>query len=358
MFGSRQVGILTHPGFNDIGSVVGGVLGFLGSDEQADAAKSAAAQSAAASQAAIDLQRQMYEQTRADQTPWRETGQSSLNMLAQYMGVPSSYEQYYGMSDDELRNALLPEYTRQVTPPPPSAPFTGQFDNGYIPAFLNNALGRAGVLSGGSSASGTAVDEAALAARIAQIKQGLRGYDPKAAQFGSLMRPFSMADYQADPGYAFRLSEGLKALDRSAAARGGLLSGATLKGAQRYGQDMASQEYQNAYNRYQSNQTNQFNRLASMAGLGQTANQALQQAGTNYAGSVGNITMNNAANQGNAALVAGQARASAYGGLGTTLGNALSSPSGSLGQYLSNTFGTTPSIGYGYGEPADWGWGG
>jgi len=43
---------------------------------------------------------------------------------------------------------------------------------------------------------------------------------------------FGMAQFQADPGYSFRMSEGMKALERSAAARGGLLSGATLKGIQ------------------------------------------------------------------------------------------------------------------------------
>lgn len=50
-------------------------------------------------------------------------------------------------------------------------------------------------------------------------------------------------DLAQDPGYAFRLAEGQKALERSAAARGGLLSGATLRGTQRFGQELASQEY-------------------------------------------------------------------------------------------------------------------
>lgn len=98
-----------------------------------------------------------------------------------------------------------------------------------------------------------------------------------------------------DPGYAFRMSEGLKALDRSASARGGLLSGAALKGITRYGQDAASQEYGNAYNRaltgYNANrgaQDTQYNRLASMAGLGQTAMGQTQNAAQNYATNVGN----------------------------------------------------------------------
>ena len=54
---------------------------------------------------------------------------------------------------------------------------------------------------------------------------GLEGGTAGAPDYGRYARDFTMADYQADPGYGFRLSEGMKALERSAAARGGLLSG-------------------------------------------------------------------------------------------------------------------------------------
>lgn len=55
-----------------------------------------------------------------------------------------------------------------------------------------------------------------------------------------------------DPGYDFRLGEGLKLLQGSAAARGALMSGATLRDITNYGQNAASQEYANAYGRYAS----------------------------------------------------------------------------------------------------------
>ena len=55
------------------------------------------------------------------------------------------------------------------------------------------------------------------------------GGDTGAAGYGKYGRDFAMSDYQADPGYAFRLGEGQKALDRQAAARGGLISGGALK---------------------------------------------------------------------------------------------------------------------------------
>jgi hypothetical protein len=141
---------------------------------------------------------------------------------------------------------------------------------------------------------------------------------------GDLMRSFNMSDFQADPGYGFRLAEGMKGIERSAAARGNLLSGGALKGIQRYGQDMASNEYQNAYNRYNTNQGNQFNRLSSMAGLGQTANTVLGNAGSSYANNVGQMGINTASAQANADLAGGASRMSGYLGAANAIGNALS----------------------------------
>ena len=107
--------------------------------------------------------------------------------------------------------------------------------------------------------------------------------------------PFGMSQFQADPGYGFRMSEGMKALERGAAARGGLLSGATLKGIQRFGQDLASQEYQNAFNRYQAERQARLGPLQSLAGVGQTTTQQLGQAGMQAAQNIGETQMSGAA---------------------------------------------------------------
>jgi hypothetical protein len=125
--------------------------------------------------------------------------------------------------------------------------------------------------------------------------------------------PFGMDQFQADPGYSFRMSEGMKGLERSAAARGGLLSGATLKGIQRFGQDLGSQEYQNAFNRYQTERQARLNPLQSLAGVGQTTSQQLGAAGTQMAGNVGNLMTSGAA-----------ARASGYVGGANALNQGLS----------------------------------
>jgi len=165
---------------------------------------------------------------------------------------------------------------------------------------------------------------------------GVPGYDPASA-----MKNFGASDFQADPGYAFRLSEGMKALDRTAASRGGLLSGATLKGAQRYGSDLASQEYQNAFNRYQANRAaqeqnygNAFNRfqterintlapLQSLAGVGQSASQQAAQASQNYATGAANTLGNFGNAQASNIIGAGNARASGYVGGANAIGSSV-----------------------------------
>jgi len=129
-------------------------------------------------------------------------------------------------------------------------------------------------------------------------------------------KPFDYNAMTADPGYGFRLSEGQKALDRQAAARGGLISGGALRAATRYGQEMGSQEYTNAFNRYQAERVAQLNPLQSLAGMGQTTMTNL-----------GTMGAANAANMGNYAT--GGAAASAAGRVGQA--NAITS---GLGTYL------------------------
>jgi hypothetical protein len=125
-----------------------------------------------------------------------------------------------------------------------------------------------------------------------------------------------MQQFQQDPGYAFRLKEGQQALDRSAAARGGLISGGALKAAARYGQEMGSQEYTNAFNRYQAERQARLNPLQSLTGMSQTTANTLGAAGQNMASNVGEAQQNAAAAR--ASGYVGQANA-LTGGLNTYL---------------------------------------
>jgi len=138
------------------------------------------------------------------------------------------------------------------------------------------------------------------------------GGNASAAGYGKYGRDFGMADYQADPGYAFRLGEGQKALDRQAAARGGLISGGALKAATRYGQDMGSQEYQNAFNRYQTSRANQLQPLGNLMSMGQSA-----------ASNQGSAAGQYGANAGNAYMAAGNAAAAGQLGAANTLAGGI-----------------------------------
>jgi hypothetical protein len=138
------------------------------------------------------------------------------------------------------------------------------------------------------------------------------GGDASAEGYGGLARSFGQSDFEADPGYAFRQAEGMRALERSAAARGGLLSGNTMRGIQRFGQDLASQEYQNAFNRFQVERAARLNPLQSLMGSGQSAANVLTGATGQAAQNIGQMQ-----------LGAGQARASGYVGQANALAGAL-----------------------------------
>jgi hypothetical protein len=173
------------------------------------------------------------------------------------------------------------------------------------------------------------------------------GGDVNAADYGKYGRDFSMADYQADPGYAFRLSEGMKQLGSQARAQGGAVSGRTMMGAQNYAQNLASQEYGNAFNRYQTNRANQLQPLGNLMSTGQAA-------ASNQAAGAGNY----ATNAGNAITSAGAATAAGTLGAANTLANTLGSTASAYqnqsnfnnwlnrNQPLAATYGPTTMPGY------------
>ena len=183
-------------------------------------------------------------------------------------------------------------------------------------------------LFGASSANKAADTQAAAADRSAELQYKMYQENVQRQQpfleagVGALnkltaaadYKPFGMDQFKADPGYAFRLSEGQKALERSAAARGGLISSGALKAATRYGQDMGSQEYTNAFNRYQTERAALLNPLQSLAGVGMTTANTLGNAGASYGAGAGE------AYQG-----AANARASGYVGGANALTGGLSS---------------------------------
>jgi hypothetical protein len=158
------------------------------------------------------------------------------------------------------------------------------------------------------------------------------GGNAGAADYGKYKTAeFTPADFAAgvDPGYAFRLSEGLKGLDRQAAARGGLISGNALKAASGYAGDQASQEYQAAYNRYQTTRGNTLSPFQNLSAQGLNAAAMTGTAGAAY-GNAGGQAISNA----------GQGASTAFGNAGnaanTAYGNYGQGVTGALGAYGTN----------------------
>jgi len=194
-----------------------GVVGdLLGGRAERKAAKNAAEAQIGAANQANALEKQMYEQSRADQMPWLEQGKASLSQLAN--------------------------------------------------------LTRPG---------------------------------------GELMRTYGADDFQADPGYQFRLSEATRGADRSMAARGLTNSGTALRELSRVNQGMASDEFQNAYNRWMQQRQNQYNMLSGLANTGQVTGEQLANIGSNYSNQYGQ-NLGQAANARASSFVAG-GRAKAQG---------------------------------------------
>jgi hypothetical protein len=136
------------------------------------------------------------------------------------------------------------------------------------------------------------------------------GPDTGAADYGLFGR---QVDLMNDPGFNFRLREGTKDLDRRISAGGRMFSGGALKAGQQYSQELASQEYGNAFDRAMRLRAERGNALAGLYGGGLQAATGFGQDVGESARTVGDLMTSGAA-----------ARASGYIGGANALNNALS----------------------------------
>lgn len=141
------------------------------------------------------------------------------------------------------------------------------------------------------------------------------------ADLSGLNGSADFSSFERSPGYQFRLQQGEQALNRAAAARGRLDSGATMQDLMRFGQGIASEEF-----------GNYSNRLASLAGIGQSAT-----------GSTANLGAAAATNQGNALMQMGNARASGYAAGANAINQGIGNLAGMYGLYRTFQGGGTPN---------------
>lgn len=269
---------------------VGAGIAAVGVASNASSANKAASAQGKAAADANATQLSMYNTTRDDQAPWRASGNAALNALNIGLGLNNAYSAPE-QSESNFDQAAYIRAHPEITDP---SVWSGSAYSHYL-------------ASGNAFTGNNAYNQQLSQSRNPQTQAGQAG-------FGDLNRKFTAADFQTDPGYEFRLAEGMRGINNSAAARGGVLSGAALKAASKYNQGFASNEYSNAYNRFNTDQTNQFNRLASIAGVGQTANSQVAAAGQNMAN---NVSQNQ--------LGAGNAQASGYIGQSNALTGGLAS---------------------------------
>lgn len=154
--------------------------------------------------------------------------------------------------------------------------------------------------------------ETGIEAQNALARMAGIGPDTGAPDYGVLGRPFGENELVVDPGYGFRLKEGMRDLDRRLSAGGRMFSGGALKAGQQYGQELASQEYQNAFTRAMELRMQRGNALSGLYGGG-------LQAAVGFGQDVGQ----SARNIGDLVTSGGAARASGYIGQANALNQAL-----------------------------------
>ena len=193
---------------------------------------------------------------------------------------------------------------------------------------------------------------------IGNLSQMLQPGGQLTQGYGSFTAPTGVTE-QNDPGYQFRLQQGMSALQNSAAARGGLLSTGTAKNINDYAQNSASNEYGNVYNRalqtygtnfntFNSNQSNLYNRLAGVSGLGAQAGSSLGgllQSGANNIANTNNVASGQVAGS---LQNAGAAQASGIIGANNAWQGALGGIANNLGGFMAGGgFGGGGASGYG-----------
>ncbi len=313
-----------------IGGAISAGASLLGGAMSSGSASNAANEQAAATQAAIAEQRRQYDQTRADQAPWRDAGSASVNRLKYLLGLGGS-----GTDRESLRESLLPQFTRQETT---------QGDGYWTPGY--GAWGDFAAVEpkfiGNQTTTNNVVDENGLNAAI-----DAQSANPNDPEYGSLNRKFTLADFWDDPvtkaSYQMGLDQGTKSINNMAGARGGRNSGATLKALTRFGTDYTGQQAAGSQQRYEADKASTYNRYAGLSGTGQVATQATSAAGQNAANNISGLT----SSLGNARGASAIAQGNAWQGAANNIGNWF----GQQNMLSNMTNGGNVSSGYNYVNP-------
>lgn len=280
-------------------AVVGAGASVIGSSNAASASKKAAQTQADAANHAADIEKEIFDIQNAQFAPWRETGANALSQMSALMGLPQVDTRSATTGTAALTTGAAATPFRVIGPNGVNYPVTGD-----AARYMTNLPSGWSIVpySSGTTATGTGANSL---------------FQPGNTQSAlDANRQTALNSFYTDPGYEFARDEGIQAIDRSAAARGILNSGATAKALERFGQGLADQQYGDYYNR-----------LAGLSGTGQTATQATANAASQYG-----------ANAGNALIKAGEANASGYIGAANAFNSGMSGVGNAITGGLNNYF--------------------
>jgi hypothetical protein len=234
---------------------------------QSSATEDAAATAAEASKDASGTQLQMFREQQASMQPWLTSGSNALDRLNAMMGLPKY----------QSGNALVPGGgTAPVAPTKPT--FNSNVSEFITPPDPDTGYG--GVRNPAYADSASQMEK--YNADWADYTRKMAEYNAKGGGLVPATQPATQTQSQdwrslMDPGYEFRKQEGVNALAAAGAASGNYGSGNMGVALQDFGQNLASQEFQNVYNR-----------LAGMSGTGQVQSQQMGNLGVQ----TGNVMAN------------------------------------------------------------------
>jgi hypothetical protein len=333
-------------GISALGSIGSALIGSHSASDaakaQMDAANKAAGIQLQGSNNALNYQNGIYNQTQQNFAPYLQQGGGALSQLSNLLGINPNTS--IGQTAPQAQG-LNPQTAGQTTSVPRLG---GALNPSGTPAMPQSGVQRA--VPGGSSLSLSGGPSAPVASPALGV--GSAGSSQPGGGFGSLTQGYGQTfqaptdiTEQNDPGYQARMKFGTDAIQRSAAARGGVLTGGTAKALDQFGQDYASNEYGNVYNRAQqtygtnygvwnNDNNNIFSRLMGLTGVGQSAANSLAGAGQASANNVTGNLLGTGQQIGQDYGNAGQANASGIYNSGAAWQGAL----GGIGNNLSQLY--------------------
>ena len=295
---------------------------------------------------AQEIQQQQFQETKAALEkankeaqgyiqPYASVGRNALDALAYGMGlsggaasIPTNTK--IGESNDPIWNYTLQQYKSG------GGKIRGKLTDPKNAGLLQQLQGQYTATQQGAGASSGIGRGSLMNYGMEQYKQD-PGYTPMVN---------SLEELQATPGYQFQLEQGLQGVNNSAAARGGLLSGANMKAINDYAQGQASTGYASAWERAQNAYTNAFGRNQQKF----TNLQSMANNGQNAAGSQGNWAMDVGKslagastaygnNMGSLAMAQGQNSANNINQIGNAIGGGISRIGGLMSGFGNNGIG-------------------